>query len=86
MGALHSLQRVSESDLHSDLSRREASMMCGIAEHAWYLIRQQHHSLRDGCEQLCVLEHSVELLESAVEHASDSFRLEQLQSQLQYAS
>ena len=86
MGGVNVLRQVSQDSLHSDISQREVSQMCGIAEHSWYLLRQQHSSLHDGCEQLCVLEHSVELLDSTAAHALDCFRSKRAQEVLQYAS
>lgn len=83
MGGVGCLQRACKDNLHSDISQREVSQMCSIAEHAWYLMRWQHHQVHDGCEQLCVLEHSVELLETATACASDCFRSSADHSKLQ---
>lgn len=86
MGGVNGLRQASQDSLHSDISQREVSQMCGVVEHAWYMLRQQHIAIRDGCEQLCVIEHSVELLESAAGRAQECFQPRHSQALLQYAS
>lgn len=64
--AIHILKDAVRDNKHADISVREATHMCAVAEHLLYIMRCQQTAVHDSCRQVFAMDRLCQLMHEAI--------------------